>query len=82
MDIKPVDRKTIKKLSPIFYDAKFLNQKYKNLVILPQIHTSDLVHQVSRNSGLWEPVICYKCNTAYQNILIIKILDINVLICL
>lgn len=82
MDIKPFDSKTIKKLPPIFYSAKFCDKKYNNLIVLPQIHTSDLVSQVSRYSGLWEPVVCHKCNTAYQNILIFKVLDINILVCL
>ena len=78
----PFDKKTITKLMPVYFDAKIANDTHKNLVVLPQIHTSDVVFQLDRQHEEWMPMICQKCNRSYQNILVFKILNINILVCL
>ena len=82
MDVIPFDEKTVKKLMPVYFDARITNDTHKNLVVLPQIHTSDMVFQLDRQSEEWMPMVCQKCNRSYQNILVFKILNINILVCL
>ena len=82
MDVQPFDDKTVTKLMPIYYDAKFNGETSHSLVMLPQIHTSNVVTQLSRPSGEWMPLICNKCDKYYQNVLVLKNLDINILVCL
>jgi hypothetical protein len=82
MDVMPLNEKRVTKLMPVYFDAKIKGTKEKNMAVFPQIHTSNTVFQLDRATELWTPLVCHKCDRSYQNVLVFKILNINILVCL